>query len=181
MFFLSVYLSAEPCEPSCPIPNQNIPASTAAAPGSSVLAAGTSGGGGGGGAGAVPAHQHHAPYDLRRKSPSHHCEAAAGGAGPSTSAATAGGSPASPATPTAPAGGYTSAMLPARKRPRRTCSASYESEYYKIKKSKTSSLKTLQCKQASKNISESPRSSISLVVDYFVTRCNFFFEIFVSF
>lgn len=121
--------SAEPCEPSCPIPNQNIPASTAAAPGSSVLAAaGTSGGAGGGGA--VPAHQHHAPYDLRRKSPSHHCEAAAaGGAGPSTSAATAGGSPASPATPTAPAGGYTSAMLPARKRPRRTCSASYESEY----------------------------------------------------
>lgn len=131
MLFLSfVFLfPAEPCEPSCPIPNQNIPASTAASPGSSLLGAGTSGGGGAGTAGgAVPAHQHHAPYDLRRKSPSHHCEVA-GGAGPSTSAATAGGSPASPATPTAPAGGYTSAMLPARKRPRRTCSASYESEY----------------------------------------------------
>lgn len=132
MFVKNIFFfSAEPCEPSCPIPNQNIPASTAAAPGSSLLAAGTSGGSGGGGGGAgggaIPAHQHHAPYDLRRKSPSHHCEVA-GGAGPSTSAATAGGSPASPATPTAPAGGYTSAMLPARKRPRRTCSASYESK-----------------------------------------------------
>lgn len=110
-------MSAEPCEPSCPIPNQNIPAPSAAAPGSggpSVLAPGTSGG-------AVAAH--HAPYDLRRKSPSH-CE---GGPGPSTSAATA-VSPTSPATPTAPAQGYTSVMLPARKRPRRTCSTSYESE-----------------------------------------------------
>nr|CAI5829351.1 unnamed protein product [Callosobruchus analis] len=63
-----------------------------------------------------------------------------GGPGPSTSAATAGGSPASPtagggavaaaaAAAAAAAGqhlGY-AAMLPARKRPRRTCSASYES------------------------------------------------------
>lgn len=65
---------------------------------------------------------HHSPYDLRRKSPSHHEIVA----GPSTSAATA-GAPTSPATPTAPAQGYTSAMLPARKRPRRTCSTSYES------------------------------------------------------
>lgn len=112
-----MFLIAEPCEPSCPVPNQNIPALSTAAPGSggtSAAAPGTSGG-------AVPAH--HSPYDLRRKSPSHHeC-----GAGPSTSAATA-GSPTSPAAPTTSAQGYTSAMLPARKRPRRTCSVSYESK-----------------------------------------------------
>ncbi|KAG5872673.1 hypothetical protein JTB14_012949 [Gonioctena quinquepunctata] len=108
--------SAEPCEPSCPTqPNQNITAPTAVAPGAfqELAPPSTSAGGG-----IVPAH--HSPYDLRRKSPSHH-----DGPGPSTSAATA-GSPTSPATPTAPAQGYTSAMLPARKRPRRTCSASYE-------------------------------------------------------
>lgn len=64
---------------------------------------------------------HHPPYDLRRKSPSHH------DGGPSTSAATA-GPPSSPAGPTTSAQGYSSAMLPARKRPRRTCSASYESK-----------------------------------------------------
>lgn len=111
---------AEPCEPSCPIPNQNIPAPLATAPGSGgpIATPGTSGG-------AVPTH--HSPYDLRRKSPSHH----EGGPGPSTSAATA-GSPTSPATPTAPAQGYTAAMLPARKRPRRTCSTSYESSYFII-------------------------------------------------
>ncbi|KRT84920.1 F-box domain-containing protein, partial [Oryctes borbonicus] len=106
--------SAEPCEPSCPVPNQNIPAPLATAPGSagSATGSGTSGS-------AIPTH--HSPYDLRRKSPSHHEIIP----GPSTSAATA-GAPTSPATPTAPAQGYTSAMLPARKRPRRTCSASYE-------------------------------------------------------
>ncbi|XP_018328362.1 F-box only protein 11 isoform X2 [Agrilus planipennis] len=106
--------TSEPCEPSCPIPNQNIPAPSAAAPSSGSTSAagpGTSGG-------AVPAH--HSPYDLRRKSPSHH------EGGPSTSAATA-GSPTSPAAPTISAQGYNSAMLPARKRPRRTCSVSYES------------------------------------------------------
>lgn len=100
------------------MPNQNIPAPLATAPGSggSATGSGTSGG-------AIPAH--HSPYDLRRKSPSHHEIVP----GPSTSAATA-GSPTSPATPTAPAQGYSSAMLPARKRPRRTCSASYESRFY---------------------------------------------------
>ena len=115
----------EPCEPSCPIPNQNIPA---------PLAPGAGGGGGGAGGGAGPSSAvapsasgstvpaHHSPYDLRRKSPSHH------EGGPSTSAATA-GSPTSPATPTAPAQiCYASTMLPARKRPRRTCSASYDSK-----------------------------------------------------
>lgn len=108
--------SAEPCEPSCPIqPNHNILAPSAVAPGGPQALAPPSSSTSGG---AVPAH--HSPYDLRRKSPSHH-----DGPGPSTSAATA-GSPTSPATPTAPAQGYTAAMLPARKRPRRTCSASYE-------------------------------------------------------
>lgn len=134
---------AEPCEPSCPMQlNQNVvppaPPPSAPAPGQALAPTpGTSGGGsgnsGGTGVGAVLAH--HSPYDLRRKSPSssHHAVDAGGGvAGPSTSAATATGngmSPASPATPTAPAQGYSAAMLPARKRPRRTCSASYESKY----------------------------------------------------
>ncbi|KAL3287367.1 hypothetical protein HHI36_001841, partial [Cryptolaemus montrouzieri] len=120
-----MFVLAEPCEPACHL-IQNIPAPTVAAsaggnsggPSSSSLGAGTSGG-----VGAIAA-AHHSPYDLRRKSPSHH-DALPGVAGPSTSAATA-GSPTSPATPTAPAQGYSSAMLPARKRPRRTCSTSYD-------------------------------------------------------
>lgn len=102
-----------------------------------ALSPGTSGSGNGpsGGGAGVAFFVHHSPYDLRRKSPSssHKVVDAGGVAGPSTSAATAtsnnGMSPASPATPTAPAQGYSAAMLPARKRPRRTCSASYESKY----------------------------------------------------
>lgn len=115
--------SAEPCEPSCHM-LQNIPAPTAAAPAGGpspgpsslgTVAAGPSG--------AIAAH--HSPYDLRRKSPSHHGDLAALGSGPGTNSATA-GSPASPATPTASHGYTASVMLPARKRPRRTCSTSYE-------------------------------------------------------
>lgn len=127
---LTVCFPTEPCEPVCHL-MQNIPAPTPAAPAggsSGAPAASTSsmgGAGPSGGVGAIAA-THHSPYDLRRKSPSHH-DALPGVAGPSTSAATA-GSPTSPATPTAPAQGYSSVMLPARKRPRRTCSTSYEGE-----------------------------------------------------
>lgn len=136
-----MFIPAEPCEPSCPMQlNQNVvppaPPPSAPAPGQALAPTpGTSGvGTGANGAGGVAVLAHHSPYDLRRKSPSssHHPVDAGGGvAGPSTSAATAtsnGMSPASPATPTAPAQGYSAAMLPARKRPRRTCSASYESK-----------------------------------------------------
>lgn len=117
--------------PSAPAPGQALALTT----GSSGSATGSSGGGGSGASGGGAVLIHHSPYDLRRKSPSSSHLAVEVGCcipGPSTSAATATGngmSPASPATPTAPAQGYSAAMLPARKRPRRTCSASYESKY----------------------------------------------------
>lgn len=118
--------------------NQNVvpPSSAPALAQALALSPGTSGGGNGpsGDGAGVPFFVRLSPYDLRRKSPSssHKAVDAGGGPGPSTSAATAtsnGMSPASPATPTAPAQGYSAATLPARKRPRRTCSASYESKY----------------------------------------------------
>ncbi|XP_039281537.1 F-box only protein 11, partial [Nilaparvata lugens] len=108
--------AAEPCEPPCPpIPNPNAVAASAGA-----SAAGP-GGGGGVAAGSTPPPPpavppqppppcHHPPYDLRRKSPPHHDHSASTSSG--------GGS-----TSTAHAH-YHHSMLPARKRPRRTCSMS---------------------------------------------------------
>ncbi|KAG7204011.1 hypothetical protein KM043_001873 [Ampulex compressa] len=111
--------SAEPCELPCPASNQIPPSG------------GVGGGGGGGGAGGgsggrgsspsvsgiaapspSPSHSHSSPYDLRRKSPPHPDPA------PGTSSALP------------PSGGSSigatlgSSSLPARKRPRRTCSLS---------------------------------------------------------
>lgn len=131
------YVLTEPCESTCPVqPNQNAPAPSIPGGSSPPAPATTTPPQGGGGSGAPPlggplaAHQ--SPYDLRRKSPQHHGGAdGAGVPGPSTSAATAGGAPASPSCSSggASGSGYSSAMLPARKRPRRTCSASYESQF----------------------------------------------------
>jgi F-box protein 11 len=58
---------------------------------------------------------HHSPYDLRRKSPPHHYAAA------STSG--------TPISSVLASTNYSASMLPARKRPRRTCSVTNESEY----------------------------------------------------
>jgi F-box protein 11 len=59
---------------------------------------------------------HHSPYDLRRKSPPHHYAAA------STSG--------TPVSSVLASTNYSASMLPARKRPRRTCSVTNESEYF---------------------------------------------------
>lgn len=100
-------ISVEPCEPPCPpMPNANemMHAHTASASssGASTSASPPS----------APPPCHHPPYDLRRKSPPHHDSNT-----PSTSS-----------PPTAYAHAYT--VLPARKRPRRSCSASNESKFY---------------------------------------------------
>ncbi|XP_030753348.1 F-box only protein 11 [Sitophilus oryzae] len=124
--------SAEPCEPSSPVqPNQNAPAPSAPGPSPPAQGAPPPAGGSGGAPLGGPLAAHQSPYDLRRKSPQHHggAEGGTGVPGPSTSAATAGGAPASPPCSSGASGsgsGYNSNMLPARKRPRRTCSASYE-------------------------------------------------------
>ena len=100
---------AEPCDLPCPTANQIIP----------VVVGG--GGGGSGARGSSPSvsgvaapspspQSHSSPYDLRRKSPPHPDPA------PGTSSALP------------PSGGiaatFGSSSLPARKRPRRTCSLS---------------------------------------------------------
>ncbi|KAJ4437553.1 hypothetical protein ANN_17698 [Periplaneta americana] len=108
-----------------------VAASTAAATGSTNTpdvnggigsGGGGCGGGGGGGGGSSSSgnssnnggssSSHHSPYDLRRKSPPHHDAAA------STSGTTA--------TTVSASTNYSVSMLPARKRPRRTCSVTNE-------------------------------------------------------
>jgi len=69
----------------------------------------------GGGSSSGSSSSHHSPYDLRRKSPPHHYAAA------STSG--------SPISSILASTNYSASMLPARKRPRRTCSVTNESEY----------------------------------------------------
>lgn len=119
MITLLCSLLAEPCDLPCPASNQ-IP------PGGGVGGGGGAGGGGSGGRGSSPSvsgvaapspspsHSHSSPYDLRRKSPPHPDPA------PGTSSALP------------PSGGSSivatlgSSSLPARKRPRRTCSLSTE-------------------------------------------------------
>lgn len=68
-----------------------------------------------GGSSSGSSSSHHSPYDLRRKSPPHHYAAA------STSG--------SPISSVLASTNYSASMLPARKRPRRTCSVTNESEY----------------------------------------------------
>ncbi|ERL85400.1 hypothetical protein D910_02820 [Dendroctonus ponderosae] len=124
--------NAKPCEPTCPVqPNQNAPAPSAAGS-STPTTQGTSpppqsSGGSSGPPLAGPLAAHQSPYDLRRKPPQH--QGIAGVPGPSTSAATAGGAPASPPCSSGGASGscYRYSMLPARKRPRKLCPPSYES------------------------------------------------------
>ncbi|XP_071453876.1 F-box only protein 11 [Hetaerina americana] len=99
--------SAEPCELPCQVPNQSIPAagpSSGPSPSTSASAvSGTSSADAGSSSSAsVISPGHHPPYDLRRKSPHHEGVLL-------------------PGTSTGPAG-YSTSMLPARKRPRRTCS-----------------------------------------------------------
>ncbi|KAH1014707.1 hypothetical protein HUJ05_012549 [Dendroctonus ponderosae] len=128
--------NAKPCEPTCPVqPNQNAPAPSAAGS-STPTTQGTSpppqsSGGSSGPPLAGPLAAHQSPYDLRRKPPQHQggADGGAGVPGPSTSAATAGGAPASPPCSSggASGSGYSSSMLPARKRPRKSCPPSYES------------------------------------------------------
>jgi len=110
---LVLYLSAEPCDLPCPTSNQ-IPS------GGGVGA----GGGGSGGRGSSPSvsgvaapspspsQSHSSPYDLRRKSPPHPDPA------PGTSSALP------PSGGSSIAATFGSSSLPARKRPRRTCSTS---------------------------------------------------------
>ena len=71
---------------------------------------------------------HQPPYDLRRKSP-HHDPAAAAVAPNYPSGCPASGNTSSSAACSAGPSGYAASMLPARKRPRRTCYASCESEF----------------------------------------------------
>jgi hypothetical protein len=75
-------------------------------------------GGSGGSSGSSSGSSHHSPYDLRRKSPPHHYAAA------STSG--------TPVSSVLASTNYSASMLPARKRPRRTCSVTNESEYLPI-------------------------------------------------
>lgn len=125
--------AAEPCEPPCQVPNQNIPpgpggisAPPAAAPGASSApgpAASASPSTSGVAAPQAAGSSHHSPYDLRRKSPSHHDLGASTSAGgppgtlPSSTASTAGPS-------------FSTTTAPARKRLRRTCSTNYEGKTY---------------------------------------------------
>ena len=73
---------------------------------------------------------HQPPYDLRRKSP-HHDPAAAAVAPnyPSGCNPASGNIPSSSNCPAGPSG-YATSMLPARKRPRRTCYTSCDSKFH---------------------------------------------------
>ena len=78
---------------------------------------------------------HQPPYDLRRKSP-HHDPAAAAVAPNYPSGCPGGGSTSSSSLGcSAGSSGYAANMLPARKRPRRTCYAASESKFNKITES----------------------------------------------
>jgi len=108
-----LYFSAEPCDLPCPTSNQ-------------ILSGGGVGAGGGGNGGRgsspsvsgvaapspSPSQSHSSPYDLRRKSPPHPDPA------PGTSSALP------PSGGSSIAATFGSSSLPARKRPRRTCSTS---------------------------------------------------------
>ncbi|XP_049829752.1 F-box only protein 11 isoform X1 [Schistocerca gregaria] len=121
-----VYLPAlnstlnDPCELQCHVPNQNIPGAGGASSASTVTgsnAAGSSASAASAGNTSSSSvnngtTSHQSPYDLRRKSPPHH--------EPSTSTSMAASSTVSTAN------SYTASMLPARKRPRRNCSVSYD-------------------------------------------------------
>lgn len=139
-----MFILEEPCELICQVFNQSMPgagstssSSTATgASSSSTSSTATTGattaavtsstntpdvsGGGSGGSSSNSSNgsssSHHSPYDLRRKSPPHHYAAASTSGTPlsSVSAST----------------NYSALMLPARKRPRRTCSVTNESEYW---------------------------------------------------
>ncbi|PNF23075.1 F-box only protein 11 [Cryptotermes secundus] len=132
--------SSEPCELICQVFNQSMPgagstssgstatgasssstSSTATAAATTAAVAGSTNtpdvnGGGSGGSSSNSSNgsssSHHSPYDLRRKSPPHHYAAASTSGTPlsSVSAST----------------NYSASMLPARKRPRRTCSVTNE-------------------------------------------------------
>lgn len=91
---------AEPCEPPCPpMSNSNVVLAGASGASTSSVTNTLQ----------VPPTSHHPPYDLRRKSPPYHDNSTASTSSPPS---------------------YTStySMLPARKRPRRTCSVSNESK-----------------------------------------------------
>lgn len=124
------------CPNGCPASNEN-PAGISGAPQPVVPASAV--GLVSGGASAASA-QHQPPYDLRRKSP-HHDPAAASVApnypsgcnnngNPGASGNNAAGTSSSSACSAGPSG-YAACMLPARKRPRRTCYAVCDSKYKK--------------------------------------------------
>jgi len=116
-FFIFFFLLAEPCDLPCPTSNQILPGG------------GVGGGGGGsGGRGSSPSvsgvaapspspQSHSSPYDLRRKSPPHPDPA------PGTSSALP------PSGGSSIAATFGSSSLPARKRPRRTCSLSTDGTF----------------------------------------------------
>lgn len=128
----------EPCELPCQEPNQSMPgagsttssstatgASSSSATSTAMAAAATAAftgstntpdvNGGSGGSTSGSSSSHHSPYDLRRKSPPHHYAAA--------------GTSGTPVSSVLASTNYSASMLPARKRPRRTCSVTSECEY----------------------------------------------------
>lgn len=104
------FFTAEPCELPCVAANQIPPGGGGAGRGSSPSVSGVAA------PSPSPSHSHSSPYDLRRKSPPHPDPA------PGTSSALppSGGNNISAAL---------GSSLPARKRPRRTCSLSTDGMY----------------------------------------------------
>ena len=80
--------------------------------------------------GGASAGGHQPPYDLRRKSPHHDPAAAAVAPNYPSGCNQASGSLSSSSACAAGPSGYAACMLPARKRPRRTCYASCESKSF---------------------------------------------------
>lgn len=78
------------------------------------------------------ASSHQPPYDLRRKSPHHDPAAAAVAPNYPSGCPAPSSTSSSPACPAGPSG-YAANMLPARKRPRRTCYATCESKLISVK------------------------------------------------
>jgi len=133
--YFYAFILGEPCELPCQELNQSMPGTGRTSSSSAVAGASSSSTSStsttsatsaavgstntpdvnGGGSSSGSSSSHHSPYDLRRKSPPHHYAAA------STSG--------SPISSVLASTNYSTSMLPARKRPRRTCSVTNESEY----------------------------------------------------
>lgn len=82
--------------------------------------------------GSASASGHQPPYDLRRKSPHHDPAAASVAPNYPSGCNPASGNTSSASACSAGPSGYAACMLPARKRPRRTCYATCESKLQTI-------------------------------------------------